>query len=342
VLPAELDLAELHVIQDRPTGLVAAVAIHDLTLGPARGGTRLRAYPDLQAGVREAARLARAMTWKMAIHGLPFGGGKAVILQDALGRSDAGVLEARLRRYGAFVKRLGDVFGTGPDMGIGPAEARILKDVCAQHVAGADSHAESSRATAAGVRRCLQLALGDDDLSGVRVAVQGVGAVGGALARDLAARGSQLVLADVDRARVESLATELGAELAAPEAALTADVDAVCPCAAGEVLSADVVAALRARVVVGGANDQLVEPQQARARELAGRGILFVPDFVANGGAAVALTGCDQEAGPGAAERAEAQVGETCARVLEQAERQGVTPWEAAIALAQARIEGAR
>jgi len=93
------------------------------------------------------------------------------------------------------------------------------------------------------------------------------------------------------------------------------------------------------RFMVGGANDTLVEPQGQRARELAARGIVFVPDFVANGGAAVALTGCDQEAGPGAVERAEAQVGATCARVLAQADREGVTPWEAAIRLAQASLD---
>ncbi len=342
----ELELAELHLVRDPASGLRAAVAIHDRTLGPPRGGTRLARYPTLEAAAREAGRLARAMTYKFAVHDQPFGGGKAVIVQDDAGAADRGLLERRLLAYGAFVERLGD-FGTGPDMGIGAAEVAVIQRATARAV-GHRSHAAASRATAAGVRAALALGLAAADgaadlarpaeLAGRRVVIVGVGAVGGALARDLAARGATLVLADADPARAEALAAELGAAALSPEAAVALEADALAPCAGGGLLDEATTARLRCRVVAGGANDLLAPPEAERAATLAARGVVYVPDFVANGGAAVALVGCGEEAREDDVSRAEARVAATTRAVLERARERGESPYAAACSLARERL----
>lgn len=335
-------LEELHLRRDPATGLVAVVAIHDRRLGPAKGGTRLRAYPDLGAAVADAARLARAMTWKFAVHGLPYGGGKAVVLQDARGASDRALLEARLEAYGAFVERLGGAFGTGPDLGVGPTEVAVIQRATA-HAVGGGAHGDASAATAAGVRVCLERALDrvGGELAGAVVAVQGVGAVGGALAAQLAERGARLLVADVDPARAEAVAATTGGRAVDPAEVLFAQADAVCPCATGDVLSAGAIPRLRCRVVAGGANDQLAAPVLERARALAARDVLYVPDFVANGGGAVALTAGAPTIGPPEVALAERRVGETLERVLARAEASDATPYEAAVAEAEAALASA-
>ncbi|MGE0709185.1 MAG: Glu/Leu/Phe/Val dehydrogenase dimerization domain-containing protein [Planctomycetota bacterium] len=334
-------LEALHLFHDRETGLVAAIAVDDTRLGPPRGGTRLRAYPDLLDGAREAARLARGMTCKFAIHGLPFGGGKAVLLQDEAGARDRALLEARLRAYGRCLERLGGHFATGPDFGVGPAEVAVIREVTP--LALGEHGSRAGEATAAGVRVALELALAEAGrgVEGARIAVLGVGAVGGPLARQLAARGARLLLADPDPARLEPLAAELGAETAPAAEAPLAEVDALAPCAVGELFDLATVARLRARVVVGAANDQLVDAGAAAAA-LAARGIVHVPDYVANGGAAVVLSAKLTGGAEAEVEVAEARIRETTARVLARARARDETPWAAALALVDEVLAGAR
>lgn len=344
---AQHDLEALYLIRDRESGLEAAVAVHDTTLGPPRGGTRRRAYPSLADAARDAARLARTMTWKFAVHGLPFGGAKAVIVADPEADRDPARRERQLLAYGAAIERLGGWFGTGPDLGIGAAEVATIQRACSCAV-GHRSHDIASRATAAGVRVAIAFGLAALDgrveaapLEGKRVAIQGVGAVGGALARDLAGHGARLVVADTDAGRAERIAAEVGADVVAPERITQVAVDAFAPCAAGGVLDLATIEGLRCRVVAGGANDVLVPPEPAAAAALAARGVLYVPDFVANGGAAVALTGCGEEGRPEDVERAAERIARTVAAVTSRA-LAGAEPRAAALDLAAAALRRER
>jgi leucine dehydrogenase len=333
------ELQELHVFHDPATGLRAVIAVDDSTLGPPRGGTRLRRYPDLLDGAREAARLARGMTHKFAVHGIPFGGGKAVILQDDAGE-DRAVLEARLRAYGRCLERLGGFFATGPDFGIGGKEVAVIQEVTS--LALGEHGSNAGEATAAGVRAALELALaqGGLELKGARIAVSGVGAVGGALARQLAERGARLLVADTNQTRVQDLAHEIKAEVVDPDAILFTEVDALAPCAVGELFTLESVARLRCKVVAGAANDQLVDADRTSSA-LAARGILFVPDFVANGGAAVTLSAKLQGGEEAEVAVGEARIRATTREVLERALREAITPYAAALAMSgEARGRG--
>lgn len=330
-LLAHTEFERLVWLKDRPSGMRAVVAIHDRTLGPARGGTRLAPYADASAAAADALRLAAAMTRKFAVHGLPYGGGKAVLLRDA-GWDDPAIARQRLEAYGRALGELGVDFMTGPDVGIGEAELAVLRGVC-DRIAPTADHAVASAATAAGVRACLEEALGG--VAGARIAVQGVGATGGALARQLAARGAELILADVDRARAEAVALELGATLADPDRVLEAAVDALAPCALGPLFDRAVIARLRCRVVAGSANAQLFLPAQEHAAALAARGVIFVPGFLANGGAAVAILQPQGNA-HATVDHAEAAVRAAYRQVAARAE--GGDLWRAAEALARARL----
>lgn len=322
--------------QDPAAGYRAILAIHSTALGPALGGTRLWHYGSEDEALADALRLSAGMTFKNALAGLPAGGGKAVILAG-----DAPPDRARLfRAHGRFIERLGGRFITGEDVGTSPADMEHVRQET-RHVGGLVSGmGDPSPWTARGVFRAMQAAArrrwGRDELAGLRVALQGCGNVGRHLARLLAEAGARLTVADVDAGRAAHVARETGAELVAPEAILGAEADIVAPCALGGVLDDQSVAAMRADVVVGAANNQLLEARHAAA--LAERGILYVPDYVANAGG-VMSGGVDLFGWT----RAEAEqriegIYDTVLRVLDAAAAEGVPPAVAADRLAQERI----
>ena len=325
-----LGLEELHVVRDRATGLQAVIAIHDRTLGPGRGGTRLRAYASLGAAAEEAARLARAMTSKFAIHRLPFGGGKAVLVDDGA-RGEA--LDARLRAYARYLERFTlEQFMTGPDYGIGVRELAIMREHTGRVVDAHDDTA-AGQATALGVRVALEEGLRACglELAGARVGVQGAGAVGGALVRELVDAGAKVTVCDVDPRRLEGLPE--GVAVCPPELLLGLELEALAPCALPDALNPATVGALRCRVVAGAANDQLLAPELETARAVAARGVLYVPDVVANGGAAVRLTTSRDVA---------EELRSSVRAVLEAATAGGVTPYEAVQRLVGEALEAAR
>ena len=277
----------VHLFTDRESGLRAIVAIHSTQLGPAAGGCRVWHYADEREAITDALRLSRGMSFKNAMAGLPMGGGKGVILAE---RPGAVVDEARLRAFGRAVESLGGRYVTAEDVGMSEARMKVIATQT-RHVsglpvgegaAGGDPGPYTAMGVYLGVRVAAKRALGTDDMRGVRVAIQGVGSVGGGTARLLAADGAELVLADVDAGRAEALASELGARTVATDAILTADVDIVSPNALGAILTEQTIAALRAKAVAGGANNQLAVPEDGR--RLHERGILYAPDYVINAG----------------------------------------------------------
>jgi leucine dehydrogenase len=266
---------------DRPTGLSAAIAVDDTTLGPGLGGVRWMPYPSFSAAVEEACRLSRVMTLKNALAEIPYGGAKSVIMRQEGGGGPAG-REARLRAFATSVSRLGGTYIPGVDMGTSVADLAVIATV-APWVSC--NHEDPSPATALGVFHAIAAAVRHSlgrDLSGVRVTVQGAGHVGSSLARLLADRGAVIGVADVDAHRADAVARSVGGVVVAPAQAHARPADVFAPCAAARVLDQSSIDELRCGLIVGAANDVLAE--RSCAETLADRGIVYVPDFVSNAG----------------------------------------------------------
>ncbi len=287
-MPAVFDLPDfdahegVHLFEDRDSGMRAIIAVHSTALGPAAGGTRFWHYDDSNDAVTDALRLSRGMSYKNAMAGLPAGGGKAVILADAARTKTPAMLAAFARAVDSLAGR----YITAQDVGMSEGDMVALSQTT-RHVAGlpglgGDPGPSTSRGVYLGVCAAVRRALGRDDVRGVHIAIQGVGSVGGGLARLLAADGARLTLADVDAARAAGLAAELGADVAPVDTIMTIDADVLCPCALGAILTSQSIADLRVAAVAGGANNQLAT--QVQGAELAARGILYAPDYVINAG----------------------------------------------------------
>ncbi len=329
---------EVVFCHDAPAGLRAIVAIHSTALGPALGGTRFYPYATGEDALADVLRLARAMTYKSALAGLDLGGGKAVIVGDPASAKT----EALLRAYARFLDSLGGRYLTAEDVGTTQADMDVIarETRCVTGVSPLlGGSGDPSEATARGVWWAMGAAAEHmgEDLGGLRVVVAGVGKVGSALARLLAAGGSKVTVADVDRSAVDRLAGELGVEQVDPAAAHTVECDIFAPCALGGVLNARTIGELRCRAVVGAANNQLDTDDDAS--RLAERGILYAPDFMVNAGGVIniadELVGYHRERALDAVRR----IGATTAEVLRRAEAAGTTTVDAAVSLAEARIE---
>lgn len=277
----------VHLFTDPASGLHAIVAIHSTALGPAAGGVRFWHYANTDGAITDALRLSRGMSYKNAMAGLALGGGKGVVLADAPG---ATITEAQLKAFGRVVESLGGRYVTAEDVGMSEARMKVIAGETryvsglpvASGAAGGDPGPYTAMGVYLGVKAAAKRGLGAVDMKGVRVAVQGVGSVGGGLARLLARDGAVLTLADVDTARAEALAAELGATVAATADILSLDVDLVSPNALGAILTETSIATLKAKVVAGGANNQLATREDGR--RIHERGIVYAPDYVINAG----------------------------------------------------------
>lgn len=275
----------MHVINDAETGVQGMIAIHSTALGPAAGGCRFWHY-ERQADLQfDAMRLARGMSFKNAMAGLPFGGGKAV-LQRPQGNCDRATV---FRVFADAVAELGGAYITAEDVGTTIADMRAVRERTS-YVAGLEAlpgkaGGDPSPWTSLGVfesmKAAAQMRLGTD-LKGVTVAVQGTGNVGSGLSRLLKEAGANLIIADVDRSRVEALANELGATVVDVNEIVVADADIFAPCALGGILNPDTIPLLKAKLVCGGANNQLSTELDGVA--LMERGVIYAPDYIVNAG----------------------------------------------------------
>jgi leucine dehydrogenase len=291
--PAFDDHENVTLVLDRQSGLAAVIAIHSTHLGPAAGGTRFWHYARPDDAITDALRLSQGMSYKNAMADLPMGGGKAVILADANGTKTPEMLAA----YGTAVEALGGRYVTAEDVGISEQDM-VAISASTTHVTGLPVEGEENAGgdpgpfTAMGIYLGLAAAvrhrLRRDSLNGVHVAVQGTGSVGGRLARLLAKDGARLTLADVDTARAEALARQLGARAVSPDEIMGVSCDVFSPNALGAILDDEGIARLDAQIVAGGANNQLARPEHGRM--LAERGILYTPDYVLNGGGIISVT----------------------------------------------------
>src|SRR5690606_14770550 len=325
--------------RDDERGLTAIVAVHNTTLGPALGGTRIWPHESFEAALTDALRLSRGMTLKSAIACMPFGGGKAVIIADPQRDKTPELLDA----YAEMLAALDGQFYTGEDVGLTLADADYLRERTT-NVAGTTlgGSGNPSPVTAEGVFRGLRAAwkhaTGSTDLEDVRVAVQGLGSVGRALADRLADAGAKLTVADIDEKRVARAVDELGATPAGPDEIVAADVDVFAPCALGGVLSPQTIPALKAKVVAGSANNQLLHHEDARL--LMERGILYAPDYVINAGGLINVAA---ELAPDGYDRAAVEarldrIPTTLEDIFTAAELQGRPTNDVAQAIAEQRI----
>jgi leucine dehydrogenase len=279
------DHEQVCFFSDEKTGLRAIVAIHSTFLGPAAGGTRFKSYNSDSEALDDALRLSRAMSYKAALAGMPVGGGKAVIIGDP----ERIKTRALLHAFGGFIDRIGNTFATGEDVGITVGDIDTVAEVT-RFVGGTSGGAgDPSVHTAVGyihgLRAVLEAQFGTGSLEGVRVAVQGLGAVGWRIAERLHAGGAKLVVADI-RPDVVNRAVHTFAATSLPTQTIhSAAVDIYAPCALGGVLTEVSVGEIRAKAVAGAANNQLATPRAGVM--LAERGILFAPYFVINAGGVI-------------------------------------------------------
>jgi len=322
--------------KDAASGLRALIAIHDTTLGPAFGGCRMYPYASEQHAMTDVLRLSRGMTYKAAICELPYGGGKSVMIADP--RRDK--TPALLHAMGRIIEGLGGRYITADDVGTTLADLIIMREVTC-HTAGATAAAQQALpATAFGVfealRAAAEVCLGRSDLEGLRVAVQGLGNVGMPLCGYLSAAGAALVVSDLDGNRCAQAAATYGATLAAPEEIHAQHVDVFVPAALGAVLNDATIPGLRCRVVCGGANNQLAEARHDAA--LAVRGIVFVPDYLANAGGVIDFHQETIDDQPAAVLASVARIGAITSGVLRCAAATGATPLSVADDIVRARI----
>ena len=331
----------------RDIGLRAIIAIHDTTLGPALGGTRMWTYTSEDEALTDALRLAKAMTYKASAAGLALGGGKGVILGDPARDKS----EALFRAYGRFVNTLGGRYITAEDVGTTPQDLlHVMKET--RHMTGRPieqgGSGDSAPPTGYGVYRAMQAcakdAFGGDSLKGRIVAIQGFGKVASFLAKHLAEEGARLVVAELHEAPRERARREFGARIVGLDEIYDTLCDVFAPCALGGILNDGTIPRLKCKVVCGAANNQLLELRYGDL--LRQRGILYAPDYIVNAGGLInlsfeltgELTGYNAEA-------AYAKVGriaETVERVIGIAKKEGISTARAADSLAEERINAAR
>ncbi|GAA1147058.1 Glu/Leu/Phe/Val dehydrogenase dimerization domain-containing protein [Ornithinicoccus hortensis] len=328
--------------RDDTVGLRAVIAIDDTTLGPGFGGTRWRWYPSPAAAVVEAQRLAAAMTLKHALANLPYGGAKSVIMATGDLPLQGAEREAVLARFGDFVARTAGSYVPGVDMGTTPQDMRLIESRGARAFCDeVDPGPYTARGVYAAMRAGVRHALGRD-MDGVRVTVQGTGHVGASLARQAAADGAVVAVADIDAARADALAEELGSgsTVVDPAEAPFTDCDVFAPCAIARVLTVDNVGKVRARVVAGAANDTLDSPEAGAALRAAG--VTVVPDFVANAGGVIQVHAGIAGWSDIQLSTALEEIGDRVTDILAEAEDRDLTPEDAARDRAARRLATAR
>ena len=332
----ELAHEELLFLSDSPTGLRAVIAIHDTTLGPAVGGTRMCPYSSLEAAAVEALRLSPSLTWTAALLGIEHGGGQGIILGDPGDKS-----RYLLNAYARAVEQLGGRFHTGPDLGIHPRDVTVLAR-STRHVTRESGAGCAPELAALGVREAIRGAamLLGGGLSGLRVSVQGLGEVGFRLARLLTAEGARLTVADLDPARAERAAQELGAVPVPPEAIYETEADVLSPNAQGGVLNDETLPQLRVRAVVGGARGQLAEERHGDA--LYERGIVYAPDCIASAGGFWGLLPAAEPLDEELRQRRIERIGERLLDLWGESRERGEPPHRLATRLAEERLAEAR
>lgn len=325
---------------DPVSGLRTVIAIHDTTLGPAMGGCRMWSYASDEDALDDVLRLSRGMTYKNALAGLPYGGGKSIIIANSKTDKSHALFEA----FGDHIETLDGRYITGEDVGISDADMEVVAHRT-EHVRGirATGLGDPSPFTAWGVfcglRTAVRNRLDRNSLDGLSVAVQGLGHVGGRLAALIHADGARLIVADIDKDRVAATVARTEAKVVSVEEIHAVDADIFAPCALGGGLNETSVPEIRAGIICGAANNQLRTPEDGAA--LLARGILYAPDYVVNAGGAISIVPDYPGMNADDMKTRVTRIGPTLARILSRAEAEGVSPEVIADRMAEERINEA-
>jgi leucine dehydrogenase len=335
---------EVVVRHDDPTGAWMFIGLHSTTLGPAMGGTRLKAYALPEEALEDVLRLSSAMTVKQAAADLPYGGGKAVLAVDEVPGRGTDERREVLLRYAELVESLHGTYVTAADMNTGEADMDVIGERTS-HVLGrsranggsGDPGAATAMGVFHGIRACAGRAFGSEELERRSILVQGIGSVGTRLSELLHEAAATLLLADVDEERASSLADRLGATVVAADDVIGSACDVFSPCATGRVLTSETIPHLRCRVVAGAANNQLGAAEDGDRIRAAG--ILYAPDYVVNAGGVIHLAGTETLGWDAStlAKRLEG-IGDTLLEVFDSAERDDTSTAAAADRLAARRL----
>lgn len=326
----------VHIIDDPRSGAKGVVVVHSTALGPAVGGCRLAPYSSDAALMRDAMRLAREMTYKNALAGLPFGGGKAVLLQPEAPFDRA----ALFRAVGESLELLEGRYIAVQEVGTDIADMQNIAKRTS-YVAGLDRKArraggDPSPWTALGVFKAMELAhfhLHGRSLAGARVAVQGVGRVGQILCELLSVAGARLIVADTNHRRAQAIAERFRAQILSADAILSAEADILAPCAVGGVLNCNSIAAIRAPLICGAANSQLAHKEDGE--ELRARGIAYAPDYVVNAGGMINIAAEHRGASQQMVRRDIDAIAERVIMVFAESDRRSIATNRAADAMAR-------
>jgi leucine dehydrogenase len=277
---------KLYFCNDPAVGLKAIIAIHDTTLGPALGGTRMWAYKTEADALNDVLRLSKTMTYKASLSGLNLGGGSAVIIGDP--RKDK--TEALMRQFGRFIKNLNGEFITAEDMGTNPRDMEYIR-METQYVTGypetiggsGDPAPIAAKGVFMGIKACVKELYGNDTLAGRSVIVQGIGHVGESLVRLLRDENTKVYVSDINEERVRQVSKKYGAEPVSTNNIFDIDADIYAPCALGATINTSTIKKLKCAIIAGSANNQL-EDEAVHGRMLLDKGILLAPDYVINAG----------------------------------------------------------
>ncbi len=325
---------------DKDSGLKAIIGIHNTVLGPALGGTRMWKYSNEWEALNDVLRLSRGMTFKSSISGLNLGGGKAVIIGD----SKIDKTPEMITKFGEFVNGLSGKYITAEDVGTTTEDMDRINDVTKFVTGISESRGGSgnpSPVTAYGVYMGMKAAakykFGSDNLAGKKILVQGIGHVGETLVKYLSEENAEVFITDINQGRLEEVSNKYGATIFGGDDIYSAEVDIYAPCALGATINNETIGKLKAKVIAGAANNQLAN-EPVDGLELKKRGIVYAPDFLINAGGIINVYGEIVNYGKDEAMRRTENIYNTTLNIFKLADEQGLTTYQAALALAEKRI----
>ena len=329
---------QLLFCNDNATGLKAIIAVHNTTLGPALGGTRMWMYNNELEALNDVLRLSRGMTYKNSISGLNLGGGKAVIIGDHRTMKS----EALMRRFGKFVNSLGGKYITAEDVGISPIDMTWV-NMETNHVVGlpgksGDPSPVTAHGVYVGMKACAKEQFGSDSLTGKKIAVQGVGHVGEYLVAALAKENADIYISDIHEPTLSRVAETYGAKVVGLNEIYDVDMDIYAPCALGATVNDDTLGRLNCSIIAGAANNQLAQ-EDVHGRAVMDRNIIYAPDFALNAGGVI---NCYSEVAGLPASWAMAKADEiytTIAEIVKRSKQENIPTYQIANKMAEERID---
>jgi leucine dehydrogenase len=341
---SQMNHEQLVFCNDKETGLKAIIAIHDTSLGPALGGTRMWNYNCDNDAIIDVLRLSRGMTFKAAITGLSLGGGKAVIIGD----SSTQKTEALMRKFGEYVNSLGGKYITAEDVGMSASdmvhvkkETDFVTGIPVEMGGGGDPSPVTAFGVYMGMKAAANYKWGTDDLSSKKILVQGVGHVGENLVKHLSEDGAEVFINDINKENLQRVSELYNTQIVEGELIYDLDVDIYSPCALGATINDVTIDMFKCEIIAGAANNQLQE-EDKHAKKLQEKGILYAPDFLINAGGLInvysEINGYDRE-------KAIAQtrkIYNTTLEIFAKSDDEKITTHQAALRLAMERIAQAK